>query len=97
MEPQVTDYVLLKYEIFCLILFSVFHISNVLYIYIYSFLDIVKITNNCNRENILIFKSKLCFRGTGSSDDHILSGCILNRLWEREKFGRRWDFYLNGA
>lgn len=68
-----------------------------LYIYIYSFLDIVKITNNCNRENILIFKSKLCFRGTGSSDDHILSGCILNRLWEREKFGRRWDFYLNGA
>lgn len=49
------------------------------------FLDIAKITNNINRENILKFKSKLCFRGTGSSDGaQILSECIFNGLQKRQ-------------
>ena len=47
----------------------------------FQILDTVKITsNNCNRENLLIFKSKLCSGGTGSYDDQKLSGCILNGL-----------------
>lgn len=78
MEPQLTGYVLLKHEKF-LPYFIVFHVSNVL-----NFRHCKNSSNNCNREN-LIFKSKLCFGGTRpSDDDQILSGCILNGLWERK-------------
>lgn len=56
MEPQLTGYVLLKHAIF--LSYSLFfYVSN---FFVYSFLDIVKITNN--REHTLSFKSKLLWK-----------------------------------
>lgn len=83
MELQLTGYVLLKNMKFFLSFFFFFTIFQMSF-KICLFLDIAKITNN-NRESIINFKSKLCFRGTGSSDDiQILSECIFNGLQKRQ-------------
>lgn len=78
MELQLTGYVLLKHEVF--VLFYFFKCVSNVFLNILIF-RIAKITNKSNRDNILKFKFKLYFRGTGSSDDaQILSGCIFNGL-----------------